>query len=510
MGSFLKAAYPFTHNRAVSSMALPANTTIEVRATGNDSNGGGFVAGSSGTDYSQQNSAQFSGTDLVSTSGTTNPSVVTSASHSFVSTDVGNLIQITAGTNWTPGFYQIVSVSSGAATLDRAVGTNAALSGGTWALGGALATPQKAFTNFIASSVLSSDLGVIIYIKAATYTTASGFTTGITGSSTGTPSRIVGYSTTRGDGGQATLQLSANNETLFTYSVPGTSNASYSFENIIWDGNNQTNSNGLNLGASNVYVIFFNCVFKNFTYQFVFSGSSVPSYTFQRCDFLNNALTASTAYVLAAGIAEPGIFVLESCYFANNSGSGTLTGIICPGSGDIIVENTIFYNNTGTNFSILKSSGMTLKNCVFHSNAGTAIDNSTLYSSGHYIGPMIIQNSIFTNNGGYGIIIDMPSSTMVLPAVMNNAFYNNTSGNQSGYTSMGGDVAMTGLPYNNAPTDFGLNNTAGAGAACRGAAIPGPVGSASVVGTGYLDIGAVQHECATGSFAGVNGQWFGV
>src|ERR1044071_7124465 len=110
-------------------MAISVNTYWDVRTTGSDNNGGGFVIGSSGTDYSQQDASQYSGTNLASTNGTTNPSVVTSATHNFVAADVGNIIRITAGSNWTTGYYQIVSVSSNAATLDRAVGTAATLSG---------------------------------------------------------------------------------------------------------------------------------------------------------------------------------------------------------------------------------------------------------------------------------------------------------------------------------------------------------------------------------------------
>jgi hypothetical protein len=68
--------------------------------------------------------------------------VITSATHNFVAADVGNLIQITAGTNWTTGFYQIVSVAANAATLDRAVGTAVSLTNGTFAVGGALLTIQ--------------------------------------------------------------------------------------------------------------------------------------------------------------------------------------------------------------------------------------------------------------------------------------------------------------------------------------------------------------------------------
>jgi hypothetical protein len=75
-------------------MAISAYTTWEVRATGNDSNGGGFVTGSTGTDYSQQDASQYSGSDLV-VDATTNTKV-TAASHLFVASDVGNILRITS------------------------------------------------------------------------------------------------------------------------------------------------------------------------------------------------------------------------------------------------------------------------------------------------------------------------------------------------------------------------------------------------------------------------------
>src|ERR1051325_5937093 len=147
-------------------MALSAVTTWEVRTAGSDTAcSGGFVTGASGTDYSQQDAAQFSGTNLASANGTTNPPQVTSATHNFVAADVGNIIQITAGTNWTAGFYQIVSCAANAATLDRACGTAASISGGTWCEGGALAAPG------IASGAKAQ--GNDVWIKAGTYTISS-------------------------------------------------------------------------------------------------------------------------------------------------------------------------------------------------------------------------------------------------------------------------------------------------------------------------------------------------
>lgn len=74
----------------------------------------------------------ITGTDLAATTATTVP-VVSSASHNFVAADVGLWLHITAGSNWTPGYYQIISVGSNDATLSAACGTSTTLSSGTWA-----------------------------------------------------------------------------------------------------------------------------------------------------------------------------------------------------------------------------------------------------------------------------------------------------------------------------------------------------------------------------------------
>jgi hypothetical protein len=76
-------------------------------------------------------------TDLASANGDGAAPVVTSATHSFTARDVNKSLHVTAGTNWTTGVYTIVSVSGGAATLDRAVGSTATLSSGSASLASA-------------------------------------------------------------------------------------------------------------------------------------------------------------------------------------------------------------------------------------------------------------------------------------------------------------------------------------------------------------------------------------
>src|SRR3990172_522671 len=101
-------------------MALPATTVWEVRTDGNDANGGGFVTGASGTDRSQQAAAQIAYTDLV-IGGTTTE--LTSAAFPFSAAEVGNILNVTGGTGFTTGWYQVVSVAAGVATKDWSVGT---------------------------------------------------------------------------------------------------------------------------------------------------------------------------------------------------------------------------------------------------------------------------------------------------------------------------------------------------------------------------------------------------
>jgi len=92
-------------------MALSASTTWEVRSTGVSTNGGGFDVGN----------ANFDNT-ITATGATGTAPVITWTNYTFVATDVGSLLFILSGTNWIPGFYPIVSVTNGTATLNAAIG----------------------------------------------------------------------------------------------------------------------------------------------------------------------------------------------------------------------------------------------------------------------------------------------------------------------------------------------------------------------------------------------------
>jgi len=105
-----------------------------------------------------------------------------------------------------------------------------------------------------------------------------------------------------------------------------------------------------------------------------------------------------------------------------------------------------------------------------------------------------LRNNIFYGNGGFGCNLTTGSTYPGLVVnAGNNAFGSNTSGARNNLPTESTDVALTADPFvNTAGGNFALNNTAGGGAALRAVGIPGvfPAG----LTTGYMDIGAVQHQ----------------
>ena len=129
-------------------------------------------------------------------------------------------------------------------------------------------------------------------------------------------------------------------------------------------------------------------------------------------------------------------------------------------------------------------------NVVYNSTAGSGIrlgDLSNVYGGS-------ISNNLCVGNNQYGIELDDAFHY----GANYNAYYNNGVAEVLNVPARGPDeVTLTGDPFTNAAGgDFSLNNTAGAGAACRNAGFPG----AMIDGTneGFADIGALRHEDPAG------------
>lgn len=455
-------------------MALSANTVWEVRpGAGSDTNGGGYVSG--GTDYSQQNAAQISLADLAVTAGST---TITSASALFTSAMVGNLCYI-SGTNLTTGRYQITAfTNSSTVTVDRTPCPTTNATGGTCNVGGALATWAELEG---ANGRVSSNLA---WIKAGTYSIGTGITLSNTGNTLPnvSPDLTIGYTTTRGDGGSVTITASAA-IVMVTTTVANTR-----IENIILDGNGTATKCWLiNAASAERGTVLTNCKAKNYTARgFDCGGHGL-------------VLVGCEALSAAAG-ATCGFYVLIGACIACEVHCGHGHGFSAEGNntGDILtfVDCAVYLNNTDVSKSGFNYPGalctVVLQNCTIHTNSGDGLTTGGSY------GAIVVLDSIFYNNTGYGIndSITLPTA---LQSINYNAFGANGTAARRGVVAGKNDVTLTGDPCVNiaGANNFGLNSTAGAGAACRSAGYPG-VFPGGVV-TGYLDIGAVQHQDTGGS-----------
>jgi hypothetical protein len=421
-------------------MAISAATTWEVRsATGSDANGGAFVAGASGTDYSQQTSPQFSGTDLANVSSL----VVASLSHSFVSGDVGNTINLSGGTGFTAGFYQIVSVAAGQATLDRSPGTVGV--GGTWAEGGALATLTAAVAQAVPSNV--------IYCKGSETKTAA-LAIGQNGTATpGPPFSIIGYSTTRGDTGRFTLQTATNSIDLIDFS--GGANQIL-IQNLLIKSTAGTPGNGVNGSTSTgkaTNVVFNACRFTGFSTGLL-GVYAPPEYFLFPELYINNCEVDHCG----TGIYVAGVTFVLNCYIHDNTvGVGTQNnGQI---SQSLTCTGTAFYNNSSYGAQLLGSYPTLFLNCVFSNNGVGAGYTVAGYDSVSFL------NCIF-----YGNTTGVLSSGAANGLALNNAFGSNTTATSGQLPAFVGSVTLTADPFTNRTGgDFSLNSTAGGGAALKAA-----------------------------------------
>lgn len=436
-------------------MSLSASTVWEVRPTnGNDTNGGGFVTGASGTDYSQQNAKNTSVANISTTDGVVVGTGLTSATGAYSAAVVGNIIFL-SGTGVTAGWYQAVSFAGVTITLDRAPGNGTAI---TVNIGGALATVAQGITN-------ASVAGMLVYCKAeSTYVT----TTVVNLLTTGfTPSvRVIGYTTTRSDNGKFSWQTATNSIKLInTGGIYG-----YSFENFAFkctagtpgDCFHAVSTNTTQLHIKNCIIDGFNIgINGNFTGDWAIDGLCVESCEIKNC--------------VSHGIINSGLTVLLGCAIHNNGGSGMFIQPNSNFNSSVFASFCAFKSNAGDGVNIdsfVRNGFVYLLNCALVSNTG----NGLFCSFGTGGNNLVSWNCIYYGNGAFGIngssSVGVPLSTVF----RTNAFGANTSGPYNQIVPQGiDDITLTADPFTNrtgTPPDLSLNSTAGGGAACSGAGVP--------------------------------------
>jgi hypothetical protein len=440
-------------------MALSANTVFEVHTGGNDTNGGGFVTGATGTDYSLIDTKRPNGgTDgssvIAVANGTT---TISCADANFAASIIGNIVYFAGGTGSIAAQWRQVLTrpSSTTITIDAAI---AASVGMTMNVGGALLSPSVASALMTVGGMLCYVLniggdGASVYsITTATINTVGG-TIGATGVVT-----FQGYTTNRVLGNtdaRPTLQLNVSTATLFS-----TAGLGYTVWGFVCDGNGQTTAK-----ANSGMISFINCLCKNFNTAstgnalwlwcaFTTNSAQVPVGIMHFCESYNNT---STQFIMNT------IQAITNCISANDTGATTDAFYSDYQNGTFI--NCIAYNPGRDGFRITNTVVYALINC--HSEGATGKNYNAPSNSKSII-------NCSTRNGTNTITLTGATVLLNLKTI------------------------TAGVVFTNAGAgDFTLNNIVNQGALLRAAGFPStfPRGLTA----NYRDIGAAQHQDSGGS-----------
>jgi len=293
----------------------------------------------------------------------------TSALTPFDSNDVGNILHITAGTNFTVGWYEVISVNIAVATLDRACGT-ATSTGGTARLGGAMAITGNLANEFFAQFVAGNKC----YIASGTHTLAEHIDVANDGTYN-LPIMVIGYKTTR------TTKATGDDRPLIA-------EANYYFDgDNYWIFQNLRATSNVNYGiAVGMSGIIENCKATVGTYGNRYGISCLDDYS----NIVNCEIDAvvngggSSGFRLTRGCCA------VSCYLHSASSDNSSNGIVALYPGVSVIGCAIYSFHHGINCSS-SIYNFLLSNCVI-----------STCNLGIYVGSdcsaFIIVNNIFDAN----------------------------------------------------------------------------------------------------------------
>jgi len=433
-------------------VAISAAMVWEVQPApaGSDDNGGGFKTGASGTDRTYPASNPQAITDLKTDGATL--TVMVSATYTFLASDVGNVVSVNvsdSGGLATVGRYEITSVTSGKATVDRAwaSGNNGATAGATAVLGGALATPGQAGKTLSTASEGASSQKV--FVKRGTYTlsTATAGSGGPFLNSSRLGICVEGYSSTRGDrAGRPVLDAGAQtNVILWQHSF---ANINY-FVHLSADGQSGAGNKGFVVAYSGAKHIGCTAVDCSEASCYGFSTGRAIGCSATNCATGYTSTTFAIGCVASlCGVGYSGFSNAVNCLASGCTTDGFVSAIIATSLRCTADANGRY------GFSLQVAS-----ECI---------------------------DCLATNHSGAGDVGFYTADAFV--SLINCAGHNNTTSASAAMLLNDGFVTLTADPYvSQATGDFRPNDTAGGGAALRAAGI-GVYGQ-----TDNRDIGAVQH-----------------
>lgn len=463
--------------------AIASTARWNVRTDGANTNGGCFDPGvaSPGTDYGAQASAQVAFTDLVI--GATNTQL-TSAGNPFSSASVGNCIDITSGTGFTTGWYEVTSVTGTTATMDRAVGT-ASSTGGHGNLGGALLTLAQASTNLVSGNTVNVKNGTYTLTSAVAITNSSiwsGYNSTYNDITTATSTRPLITTATNSVG----LIASGTSVALTLKNLQLTTTASTKYVGIYATGH---------LGVLQVINVYGSGFGGSTDGGPFIDNTDSTNYDYNSISIEGSEVTSSSLVVKGSS-ADGTYYRIRGNYFHGNVQDIIISlNTAAQASVYLALEQNIFSGSTSTTAPSVYLNG----NQTPASSAGTPvydISNNDWYNTGWYALQLdqystsgIMPYVCMSNNVFYGnyAAVDAFSASVFTACRLNNAYGGNTNASNH-WTSDPTDITLTANPWTSS-TNFQLNSTSGGGPLLKQTAYPTFFGTTT---TNDMSGGAVQ------------------
>lgn len=413
-------------------MAVNATAVWRIRPSGSNTNGGGYDAGiaGAGTDYSQQNAAQATGSHGTAAGTATFTDTVAA---NFTAAMVGNALWIASGAGFTPGAYFIVTFNSATSVvLDRSPGTGTVA---VWAVGGGWAD----FTNVNSGPLVP---GNTAYVVGSGIPNPSSYTFDYTPGSTCTVpagNTSAGVVTIAGDPATPSFDGTASGG-LPCIKVGGNfflSTNDVTYKNLYMVMSGGAGSLGIFQFSGNCSLLFSVC--DEVTFDFPVVGDGNNGGFILGCEFFSSTGGAATHANPAINITDFN-FIVRHCNIHDWNGPGVQTtkggdfehNIIakCAGYG-------ISNNHTDEQFGVIA-------NNTIDGNTGDGIQTGTLMTQ--------IYNNLITNHTGAGKFgLNATSGTTAANDRLKrfidyNSFFNNTA-NYNAISAGAHDTALGATPY---------------------------------------------------------------
>jgi hypothetical protein len=382
-------------------------------------------------------------------------------------------------------FSQITAISgsSGAWVVTVATAYAATATGKTWAIGGKRATLDHADTRHVGTD-WKPGWTIDIQQTGTSYTLTSAFVlkAAVNSVTADKPCTLTSSSVTR-----PIITTATNSINMFDLS----SSDPIIVRNIAFSntaGTKGTYAAGTGMcftvpTGNCLALTVINCTFDGFVSAIM--GDNIVLFQIQ------NALSVIGTEIKnctdrAIGHNNAGPLHIDRCWIHNNAGDG----VNIPSQGSAVaISNSTFSSNGGRGF-YCPSTAASVFLFSFIANDFKGNTLSGIEHAGNQF-VFICHDNIFVSNLAWGIKLSTTEATInsarPVPMVFRNAYYNNTSGTISnGPPDTGDNITLTGDPFNGS-TDFGLNSTAGAGAAVKTQTPNAPNVSANA----NADIGAI-------------------